>query len=266
MTNDTLTHEQFNLVISGLCNRIQQHTVPIFRNENPEDRLSPPAQIGSGVLVEYMGRHFLASAGHVVTESKDGSNHIGVLVGNNAYIELGDSKYAYDTHQSLERLVDLGVWEIPTEFLNDFIGLTFFQLTDLNTENVDDPSALYICHGYPVRNTRVEIPSGDVRIDDFRILTQSVSNSRFSKRAIHNPDYNILLQFNRDKLESLSSGLRVSAPKPYGVSGGGVWKIYPNGSYMLAGILTEWKCPEEKLPLLMATKVDELIYLLSTFY
>lgn len=239
---------------------VLRHTIGIYRHDVDENlgrAIGRPEFIGSGVLIEHNGNHYLASAGHILKDVADPNAHYGVFTCDKEFLEPGEAKFVNPTSGYRDDdMIDVGVWRIPSEFVQDIEKSHAFLSSSLILRNHREiPHYNYLCVGYPATKIDVDSKRRVVVESPFKLCTRGVSDTAEGKNAIHNPDYNYLLEFHRDKFRN-ADGARYIAPIPKGISGGGVWYFDKDARPRLAGILIEWKMPEERLPMLMATRID----------
>jgi hypothetical protein len=217
--------------------------VPLFVYEGKKPKL-----LGSSVYLKIEDQFFLATAGHIVEESR--SLH---LPSAETVIESVPTK----RFNLFKEWADVAVCKLERE-------LKFYSAVE--PSNVREfrllPRTMTLfALGYPRSHAKVFKTTIDCKV--YSIMSYEAEANEYAAAGI-DPETNIIVKFDRDNMTN-SKGERISAPILNGMSGGGLFWIHDSGRItsaepMLIGILTRWLAEDETT--IVATKlsvVDALV-------
>ncbi|HYM94027.1 MAG TPA: hypothetical protein VET23_07800 [Chitinophagaceae bacterium] len=217
---------------------------------------------GCTVLFEFNSSFYCFSNAHVLADSqlgktffllKDGTT---MTVGGELFYSLPIS-----SSQRKDDSLDIAIVKLNStvaeHLSNDgqrFLNLNHIQtLSKLSKENV------LLIAGYPASKTKVDVKEKRLKFNPLISRTipylKKVNNETFSHGLHH------IAEFPIKSFKETSTGERMRAPKPHGISGSGLW-LFPksiNHSPTLIGILSEY---HENNAILISTKIDLFIDLL----
>lgn len=264
------TNETKYSLLDGFQNFARHHTVGIYRSKVDKAKkvlVGTPEFIGSGVLIEYGRNFYLATAGHILVETMDDKYEYGICTRSQLFIRPDHAKFVNpDSGQRYDNLIDIGVWRINKEVADEIKKFKEFlppSFIELNHQEKDDMS--YLCLGFPKKKVKIHLGENQIIEGSFGYITRGVSKDTCVKVTNYDQNYNFLFAFHRDKLRNVKTGSRHIAPKPYGMSGGGVWHFDTEGDISLVGILTEWKLTTENIPVIMATRIECIVDVICEF-
>ena len=195
-----------------------------------------PERLGSCLLVQLFGIHFVVTAAHVLRGS-EGSPLFAGRTGHKL-IALPGLRGYFPNDEGTEHL-DIGVIPLGTSELARFDGLMFVPETSVENEVPQQPSPTddYIVFGYPESNSqfRVDQPLRNVRQNSFTFRT-ALTTGHIANQEKLDPEAQLALQFDRENITI--NGKRHNPPDPYGLSGGAVFHAVA-GQLKLAGIMTD---------------------------
>jgi hypothetical protein len=213
------------------------------------DRPDRPTRLGSCVLVQLFGVHFLVTAAHVLRRT-DGQP---LFVGRQANKLIGlPGLLGY----SIEDL-DIGLSPLDSGELARLDGLIFVPETSMESESPPPrhggPINDYVVFGYPESNSqfRVEQPRRNVRQHSFTLHTAITSRNIAAEKL--DPRVHLVLEFDRENI--FVQGKRLNPPNPHGISGGAAFHDV-GGELKLAGIMTEYR---RNSCILVGTQMTEVI-------
>ena len=240
------------LALAEIDQEVAQYTYPLF-GVNTRDR---PELFASSILIECDGTPVLITAEHaIINIVKSGSAvHIGAK-----HITKMAPKFAFSSQSNCKPL-DIAAMVFPIELMQSE-AMKALPL-DLTTFGRSFPSVHMRCiHGYPLTKNRTYDSVNEVNNIFNRFGFTYAGASLTAQRDY--PRYNkvetkhVVLQYQR-KCKN-ETGEKARAPKPIGMSGGGLW-IIPNlfnpRTLYLEGISIEWK--KEK-SLVFATRIEPTI-------
>lgn len=244
-------------VLNRLTAPIEKHTIQFFNNSNPANPDNKPTSRGSGVLLKHNTNHYIATAAHVIENSED--NHFGVYTQTKDFFELGTSCMCKEANDPDKTSLDIAVWYIEPEIADDIAPRDWwYDVENCLINHSESSEERYFIFGFPAKKIELCEDTKAIVQYPFKFHTRGYSTSRHAGKAHFNPKYNLLLEFHKKKIEDIKTGMRQTAPDPYGISGCGLWFL-DEGEYRLVGIMTEWKNPTEGIPAFMATKIDSVV-------
>lgn len=239
-------------VLDRLTAPIENHSIQLFINSDPGDEQHPPHPIGSGVLLKHNQNHYIATAAHVI-ESRN-TDHIGVYTRVKDFFELGNTCSTQETSPS--PVFDVAIWYIEPDIAKDIAPEEWwYDISQSVFRHQESQEIRYYIYGFPGKKYKINHQTKAIIQYPFRFFTRGFSTHHHGRRAQFNPQYHLLLEFHKKKVADVRTGKRHAAPKPFGMSGCGLW-FFDGQTYRLAGIMTEWKQQTERIPALRATKID----------
>lgn len=243
-------------LIAAASPALRRSVLPVLsvgRNGRPEP-------VASCVLVQVDGKNVILTAGHVQADwFKDCWLHI---QGANGPVAIKNSGIRTGLSGGFD---PLDIWIVPPSD-EEVLGLgEILFLTALDERDFAGPDNLCVAAGYPVASHGRNPTTGALRIR-FRTFGASQCWPQNSRAAPamgdlaargFDPKANFAVHFNRTHLRA--AGINVSAPMPYGMSGGAVF-CFPNWfnseTRLLTAILTTWLQRERAM---VATRLSTII-------
>lgn len=239
-------------IIDRLSKPIEGHSIQFFSNSNPGDPNHKPKPLGSGVLLKYGKNHYITTAAHVLAEL--GQTHIGVYTRVKDFFEVISS--------SMIESSDIAVWKVEPDHAVDIAPEDWWYPIEKSIFNHNEVSEeKYFIYGFPAKKYKIDPQSKAIIQYPLRYFTRGYSSSPHARNANYDPNINLLMEFHKNKIRDIKTGIKETAPDPYGMSGCGLWFLDEHG-FRLAGIMTEWKQPKEHIPALMGTRIDEVFKLI----
>lgn len=223
------------------------------------DRVSPiyhvndkdeAALYGSGVLLRIGTDSFLATAKHVI----DGSTRSSLYVDGPSKLEPLEGDFFASPDQ------DVAVLKLNQAQLDVLTKYRFLEQNDIADNKFVSRCKYATCVGYPASKNKRFHDRHELRRE---IFSYSDAHLSVVQNQLH-------LGFRKRKnVDALTGGI-VSAPDPYGMSGGAMFgtqieedAIRGNPHPKLGGILIEWHEPEEKI---VATALSILLAIIRDAY
>lgn len=238
--------------------------------------------LGTGVLFHVGENYFLCSAAHVfddfdLVQEDCGEGCELVTFGQGQTVILDDlgfrtPKGANDPKREKD-LIDLAVMKLGSTNVQQIGPDRFLSLSQLDFEDAGSYSSLYCALAYPASKNKLEWrKSSDVITPSPLVYSLQKSSPEHFKKHELNSEQNLLFKFQRKRSKS-TKGLRVFAPDPHGMSGGGLWRYRKYDilnavdsqppDFKLVGILIEWRIAPEGF---LVTRVSKLrSFLLDNF-
>ncbi len=202
-----------------------------------------PRPVGSAVLLEIAGKHFLLTAAHVLDENDITPLY---LPGKNGFVALhGNSKRtaAPEGGRDLDRY-DLDYVELPENVIESIpVPYWFLPIQLVGVDCVPTQGQHFIFTGYPHKSVAAKYGTTKVHAQ-IESYTDQVCPPSLIQKAEADPNFHIVIHFDRKR--AMNSDGRVVTPKERkGMSGGGVWTgtpgLSPNGlpNLRLCGITIE---------------------------
>lgn len=202
-----------------------------------------PRPVGSAVLLEIAGQHFLLTAAHVLDENDITPLY---LPGKSGFVALhGNSKrtVAPEGDRDLDRY-DLGYVHLPDNVLESIPApYWFLPIPLVDVDCVPTQGQRFIFTGYPHKAVTAKYGTTKVHAQ-IESYTDQVCPPSLIQRAEADPNCHIVIHFDRKRARD-SDGRIVTPKERTGISGGGVWTGQPGVSskglpnLRLCGIMIE---------------------------
>lgn len=260
------------------------YVIPLFHNDKPEWQNSPPELIGTGVLIAYKEMNFLVSAAHVLQpyatkgnrnpyreeDTYDEPDEVHLSL-NNIGFYFNDCYYPvqhviYTTlNGSVENCIDLAIMPLEEETVKELSPTKLFVAGDMiELNHQTSTESRYLVYGYPAVWTDLEVTSKIIKSRPLKMITSGVDSSAVTKLRFYQK-YNLLVKYNPKTLIDLKSGTLLEFDSPNGISGCGLWYYGIDNRPVLVGIMIENKLVQEKQPIMMATRIDEVINIIDNY-
>lgn len=250
-------------ILYDLTKEIEKYSIQFFNNGNPGNPELKPISLGSGVLLKHDSNHYIATAAHVVDNSD--VFHIGVYTREKNFFEIGTTCKCKEANDETKSTLDIAIWYIEPEIVEEIAPLDWWYDVNWCLKNHTESNiSKYYIYGFPAKKIKINEKTKAIEQYPFKYFTRGYSCSPNAKNVNYNPKFNLLLEFHKNKIIDIRTNKRQTAPDPYGISGCGLW--YLDGlKYRLVGLMTEWKTPTDKIPALMATKIDYVLAAIDFF-
>ena len=258
---------ELNAAVSErLSEPVLLHTIQFFTNDHPENPYTIPKPHGSGVLLRDGDRFFIATASHVVEDRE--KTHIGVYTPKKDFFEIGTILNTPTGRSETDNFIDIAIWVVEPEYAEDIAPIDrWYDLRDAVTGHKETLEERYLVVGFPATKVEIKTRRQAIIQSPFKFHTRGRSQTPDGRRARKDESKNFLIEFHKDKIANLKDGRREMAPDPHGISGCGLWYFDEYlQRYRLVGIMTEWKQPQERLPLMMGTRIDYVIDTIRQFW
>lgn len=239
---------------------ISKFVYPIFRVDSELE----PELFGSGVFLEVCNKYFVVTASHVIDDLGDSKFYIG---DSNKILELKGEFFKTEIDGS-NSLFDFAVMEITQEQFKKISGVEFVSLNDCAKGVIDKQGTLYCAHGYPASKNKKQkaLDRNNLTFSEYA-LTYGGSLFREFDYQAHGISINthVAIRFNQKKVKG-NAGQTMTAPKPQGMSGGGLW-AYPDqfdlSKKSFVGILIEHHKNDKAI---LAIRINCVLVLLKKIY
>jgi hypothetical protein len=185
-----------------------------------EDESGRIEQIGTGVLVDFRGRIFLLTAGHII----DAQEHGGLLIPSGENIISGiDGSFSYYEPKTsrAEDMMDFGYFKLDHSYAERVMEL-FEPIHETEIIRTDDLSKyqLFSFSGYPHRKSRSW--EGKVKTEMFSYGAYLASPEEYAEYNC-NITHHLVAKYDRKNCVDAHTGEKSVSPLPDGISGGGVF-------------------------------------------
>lgn len=219
-----------------------------------------PKVYGSGVLLRVDAHYFLLSAAHVFDDTATD-----IFLPGGIEVPTPEQRPSYFTteapgnNRTLDK-IDLGATKLSTHIAEQLIqqGYEFATVGEIDLEDPPVADKKYLFTGFPGTGSKTI----------FSLKTIRAHRQAFSLTAIEStqlpqlgwvPQLNFAGRFIRNEMVN-QEGIRINAPEPLGMSGGGVWTEKPDGQFKFVGIGIEW---DERNGILIGTRLGILVELIK---
>lgn len=265
-------------IIQDNFDRIAQYSIQLFHNDAPHWESSPPEPVGTGVLIKYEDNHFIVSAAHVLqpyaTKQKRNpySEESDYDDSQEAFLSLVNIGFYHDGFYypikevtftnitgEVEDLIDIAVIKLEIEIVEELSGKQFVDYNLIEFNHTVTTQNRYFVYGYPAEWT--DLKSDKIIRKPFKIITSGIDASTVGGLKF-DAQYNLLIGYDPKSLVG-KNGNVLNIFSPNGISGCGLWYYGTDGQLKLLGIMTENKIEKERMPFMMATRIDIVIDILK---
>ena len=277
-------NEHLYKIQQSLFESARKSTNPLFHDSRPEWSESIPELVGTGVLTELDGACYIITAAHVVQgyalkKPRDPNRTEDEYdASSEAYMALNNIGFYYDgsyypvlrvvftntEHGKTENNVDIAVIFLGLDSADElkqsftFITIDRIKLShDVNTEN------RYYIFGYPASGADTIQATKKIELMPFEYVTFGVLPHDLSEIEC-DTRYNLLVYYDKRNIVATQSGQPLDNFAPQGISGCGLWYNDGGMSLELIGVMTEDKSAKENQPLMMATRIDEVVAIIHS--
>jgi hypothetical protein len=185
------------------------------------DRFGPELK-ASCILFEVDTTKFLITAGHVFDNLEGSAIYIG---GAKRLVHIKGQYFRTRPKGNSENdKYDLAYVEIDVEALGEIGNVRFLHSDELDPNDFATEAHLYLILGYPAtKNERIDYENHKTLLKPY-IYSANSPELIVYKRLDVLEESHILINFDRKRITNKSHEI-LTAPKPHGLSGGGIWRI-----------------------------------------
>jgi hypothetical protein len=222
--------------------------IPLFRGGT----VGQPEAFGSAVLLELGGRRFLVTDRHVVDEHSKSTIHAAGALG---FVPVTGEFFCTPEAES-----DVAVLRLEGDLLHELANQVFLSEADIFPADEYNGVNHLTLVGYPASRSKENRLTRGVRTQCYSLGVRLLSLVGATLRG----------SFLRTRQRDGASGLKVTAPEPYGMSGGAMFasKVKAgnadgNHEPKLAGISTTWLEDENEV---IGTKIAIVLAIIRDAY
>lgn len=221
------TQQYIDDLTDAITKKVIRHTPQIYRTvEKTKKSSSPYDAIGSAILIKINDRHFLITAGHIISENEVGN--IGFLEEGTFHILDGHFIYVNPDLDTVSKYTDLAICELDfesKEFLTEHFN--FIDGVKLNFDYQPKNDKNFLLVGFPWRKTKFNFVKQKLKVITYKFLTDIYKYNQIGTEIKSYRDQCLLLSYPQRQIIDTKTGLTKRAVSPEGLSGCGVWHI-PN--------------------------------------
>lgn len=206
------------------------------------DEKGHPHLGASGTLLSAGIRHFIVTAAHS-TDALEYSELYAMGTASHRTVQLRGTMVTsvapINGGRKRDR-IDIGVIEMTPEEVLEFDPKSFWPMESVDLNDSGKNGTTYLVAGYPSQiNRSVDLTAGTLSPCAALHLTQIREPSPLQKLSLSSETH-IFVRFKKSKV--FINGRKSTAPDPYGMSGGPLWRFDMGrpDPWKLVGIVTEW--------------------------
>jgi hypothetical protein len=261
MSDVRSTDERLNVAIAAQANVLLQHVVPLF-SVPPGKR---PVLIGTSVLVESSGSHFLVSARHVIEQAKPPGRLHYYFEPGGLHLLLGSVMQTGPLPSESKDAFDLAVIRLPDDARKPSTAVWKrpLDISALVGRKLPRGEKQYLVTGFPKSRSRANPHSRKLLSEPSGFKVVSASSTRYADLGVSEASHLVLSLDIRNM--RFPDGTTRPIADPHGMSGSPVWLLYDesgeNDLHMtqLVGIAIEYYKDEKLLVATDASVALDLI-------
>ena len=224
------------------------------------DNVDNPEQFGTGVLLVIHDHYFLVTAAHVLDDNTGSTLYIpGNQSGKLEMLTGGSFRSVADGGNRDNDRTDVGVVALKSDLVDKIGCDSFLPVSMTDVDDIGKAGEIYIAMGYPAtKNTKVNLVEKTFKRHVISCTANILPGKDLEKIGVSSASH-LLLGFDKKHVKN-TQGKDMTAPDPYGISGGPLWRfdIYTkqNPASRLVGILIEWR---KEVKGMLAVRIPVLI-------
>lgn len=209
---------------------------------------------GCTVLFQHNSSYYCFSNAHVLADLHLGKtffllkDRTAMTVGGELYYSLPLTSGKRQDDSLDIAIVKLNAYVVAKLLEN---GQDFLNLSQLQTLPVLSKGNVLLIAGYPASKTKIDKKEKRLKFNPLVLRTipylKNLKSETFAKGFHH------IVEFPIKSFRETSTGQKMRAPKPHGISGSGLWLYFDNSDPILIGILSEY---HENNSIIISTKID----------
>ena len=219
---------------------------------------------GCVILFEHNSSYYCFSNAHVLADSQLGKTFF--LLKDKTSMTVG-GEYFFSLPVSSEKrkddYLDLAIVKLNPNVVEKLLdnGNSFLKLSQTRILPELSKGNVLMIAGYPASKTKIDLKK--MRLKFNPLILRTVPYLRKLKSKTFIDGFHHIAEFSIKSFRETSTGQKMRAPQPYGISGSGLW-LYPsdtgeNTTPLLIGILSEY---HENNAIVISTKIDLFLDLL----
>lgn len=221
-----------------------------------------PDVLGTAFIVAVGHFRFIVTAAHVVEAGNSSALRFGRgIVANPGSVKVVTSGMPPSGRRVDDR-VDLAVWQADEQLTAALLaqGTHPIEIESIGVGDLAESGDHYVFSGYPASRTRTNRATREIDPGPVSANCLAVVDDRLVDLGLHRTTH-IIGAFDRRRMANLQ-GQQITAPEPWGMSGGPVWKIQGNDC-CLVGVGIEYL---EGSNVLVATRLGAVVALLRASF
>jgi hypothetical protein len=229
-----------------------------------EDKWGRPDPVGSGVLAQFGRRVFLLTACHVLRECGDQPL---AIAGDEEFVEVDSWFHSVAPNGSEPDALDVAFAELSEATCARLGAIRPIQPHQIDPDDERLPFVPYVGMGFPIKKTKLHVKERVVGASLVRV-TGFAKPDALRKLGLSGVSH---VAFSFDRKRTVMNGVLQPVIKPYGMSGGGVWRFdsafgetSAGPSARLVGILTEFH--ENDIKAMIGTRIGVILEMIRVAF
>lgn len=216
---------------------------------------------GCAILFEHNSFYYCFSNAHVLADDQLGKTFF--LLKDGTTMTVGGQLFyslPLSSKKRTDDFLDVAIVKLNANVVKRLLenGHIFLKIDGINTINALSPGDELLIAGYPASKTKIDFKENRLKFNPLIARTvpylKKFSDGNFVKGFHH------IVEFPIKSFKETSTGQRMRAPDPEGISGSGLW-LFPkdrksDSNPVLIGIFSEY---HKKHSILISTKIDLFI-------
>lgn len=229
--------------IYEVSNSLVRYHIPFYSL----DKYQQPIGIGSGVLVDFYGHKFIATAAHVFDTFEKNMLFLGL---EKEVLPLPLGLEVIETGVDIARNnddIDLCLIFIDKSLEKK---LSYYSYITINYDNLNveafSENNRYHFIGYPATKNKTKFGTNIIRRQIFSYGAYEVDSDTYKILGVNRITH-IAINFKKNGSLQVPTGTIANVPDVYGMSGGGVWLERESEQHRFIGNAVAWKKKEKCL-------------------
>ena len=212
---------------------------------------------GCTILFQHNSSYYCFSNAHVLADFQLGKTFF--LLKDRTAMTVGGEHFfslPLSSEKRQDDYLDIAIVKLKPNVVERLLknGQIFLTLGQIQTLPALAKGNVLLLAGYPASKTKIDVKEMRLKFNPLVLRTvpylKKLKNETFTKGLHH------IVEFPIKSFKETSTGQKMRAPQPYGISGSGLWLYDQNSDPILIGILSEY---HEKNAIVISTKIDLFI-------
>jgi hypothetical protein len=202
--------------ISQIEKSLSKYVCPIYSQDDKNDVVL----WGSAVLIKIADCYFLVTAAHVLLRSQTNTLFIW---GNDGLVVLEGNSHSTPLELAENSKIEFSFMKLSHSLVSELKSFEFLDISNVEPNDLNHPKKLYTFVGYPCTQNKPKFYNHSIKRSIF-IYTSNSLDLTVYKRLDLLASSHLVVGFEKKKGVN-QQNRNTTMPDPFGMSGGGVWRL-----------------------------------------